>query len=126
VRQAPLHAHAQAVRLAGDYDAAAALFAESLALNRRIDDPSMVMVELHNLGQVEIHRGNVDAAAHLFAQLPPADDSLTRLNEAAVAFGRGDAEHARELLDQVFVAELSGDDLAELGWLREQLACAAS
>jgi ABC-type sugar transport system ATPase subunit len=123
--QAPLHAHAQALRLAGDYDTAAELFEQSLALNRRIGDHGMVIVELHNLGHVEIRRGNVEAAAAYFAQLPRSDTALTALNDAAVTLGRGERERARELLERVPADELPADDLRELEWLRERLACAA-
>ena len=128
--QATLHMQAQAARLAGDYDAAAHFFEKSLALNRRIDDPGMVTVELHNLGLVEIRRGNADAAEGYFAQLPPADDehgqALMRLNEAAVAFRRGDAEGARALLAGIDRELLFKDDRAELEWLEAQLECAGS
>jgi tetratricopeptide (TPR) repeat protein len=134
--QAPLHLEAQATRLAGDYHVAAGLFEASLALNRRIEDQSMVVVELHNLGHVEIHRGNADAAEGYFAQLPraedPYDEAMTRLNEAAVAFRRGDADTARaklEAAEGIFAAngtEAATDDRFELDWLREQLTCAAS
>ena len=129
-RQAPLHMQAQAARLAGDYDAAAALFAESLELNRRIDDPSMLPVDLHNLGSVEIHRGNGEAAERYFAQLPPPDDAygraLMRLNEAGVAYRKGDAERARELLAGVEREQFASDDRAELEWLEAELGCATS
>jgi tetratricopeptide (TPR) repeat protein len=128
--QAPLHLEAQATRLAGDYDRAAALFGQSLALNRRIDDPSMVVVELHNLGHVEIHRGNADAAECCFEQIPPAYDpyapDMTRLNDAAVAFLRGDAHRAHALLGDIDDGGLATDDRFELEWLRRQLACVAS
>ena len=124
--QAPLHMEAQVARQAGDYDTAAALFEESLALNRRIDDPSMVVVELQNLGLVEIHRDNVDAAERYFGELPPANEpygeALTRLNDAAVAFRKDDADRARDLLAGVDGALFAADDRAELDWLREQLA----
>jgi tetratricopeptide (TPR) repeat protein len=130
VGQAPLHMEAQATRLAGDYDGAAELFEQSLVLNRRIDDPSMVPVELHNLGLIEIHRGNADAAEDYFAQLPPSDEpyvqALMRLNRAGVAYRRGNVDEARELLAGVNGEELASDDRAELEWLREQLACAGS
>jgi hypothetical protein len=55
---------------------------------RRIGDPGMVAVELHNLGHVEIHRGNVEAAEECFEQVPHSDDrfseAMSRLNEATV------------------------------------------
>jgi tetratricopeptide (TPR) repeat protein len=128
--QASLHMGAQAARQAGDYDTAAALFEESLALNRRIDDPSMVPVELHNLGWVEIRRGNAEAAERYFAQLPPAQEdyerALMRLNEAGIAFRKGDARHARDLLADLDHELFATDDRAELAWLEEQLACAAT
>jgi tetratricopeptide (TPR) repeat protein len=130
--QGSLHMHAQAARLAGNYDEAAGLFQESLALNRRISDPGMVAVELHNLGHVEIHRGNVDAAEECFKQVPHSDDpyseAMSRLNEATVAFLRGDLDRARSLLEtaDTFFAEspMAGvaiDDRFELDWLRDQL-----
>jgi tetratricopeptide (TPR) repeat protein len=132
--QAPLHLHAQAVRQAGDYDEAAALFEQSLELNRRIGDDGMVGVELHNLGHVEIHRGNVDAAERYFAECaePGADDpyvvALTRFNEAAIAFARGDGDGASTLLTRGEAVldergiQLATDDQAEVDWLRRQLA----
>ena len=123
--QAPLHLEAQATRAAGDYDGAAELFEHSLALNRRIDDPSMVPVELHNLGLVEIHRGDADAAEQYFAQLPPSDDpylqALMRVNRAAVAYRRGNLDEARELLAGVDGQELASDDRQELEWLEREL-----
>ncbi len=134
--QAPLHSHAQATRLAGHYEEAARLFEQSLALNRRIDDQSMVTVEMHNLGHVEIHRGNADAAEQQFSQIPHSDDpyseGMTRLNEAALAFRRDEHDRAHSLLDRAEAIfrdngiEAAADDRFELDWLREQLACAAS
>jgi len=134
--QAALHSQAQAARLAGEYEEAATLFEESLALNRRIDDRGMVTVELHNLGHVEIRRGNVDAAETCFAQIPPADDvygqAMARLNDAVVAFARDDSERAGVLLgqaEQIFHEngmQAATDDQAELDRLRDQLTCAAS
>jgi tetratricopeptide (TPR) repeat protein len=132
--QAPLHLHAQAVRQAGDYDEAAALFEQSLELNRRIGDEGMVGVELHNLGHVEIHRGNVDAAERYFAECPEPDAgdpygvALTAFNEAAIAFSRGDRERASTLFARAEAVleesgiELATDDQSEVDWLRRQLA----
>jgi tetratricopeptide (TPR) repeat protein len=132
--QGPLHTHAQATRLLGDYEEAAELFSESLALNRRIGDQGMVGVELHNLGHVEIHRGNVDEAARYFAEVgasgasdDPYDEALGLANEAAVAFGRGERKAALALLDRAQsvldenAIELAADDRFELDWLRGKL-----
>ena len=133
--QAPLHMHAQALWLAGDYDGAARLFAESLELNRRLADHGMVVVELHNLGHVEVHRGNIDEAERLFtecAQSGSADDpyskAMLEVNTACVAWGRGDAERARSLLHSAesLLAKAgidpAAEDQTELRWLRDQLA----
>ena len=135
--QAPLHMHAQSTRLAGDYDEAAGLFEQSLELNRRIGDQGMVVVELHNLGHVEMHRGNADAAARYFAECAklgsadgPYGAAMTRLNEAAVAYGRGEYDRADELLDRAqSILDATGiepasDDKFELDWLRGRLAAA--
>jgi tetratricopeptide (TPR) repeat protein len=132
--QGAVHMHAQSVRLSGDYDEAARLFEQSLALNTRLDAQGMVDVEHHNLGHVEIHRGNVDSAARHFAQVPSSggdySKAMANLNEASVAFQRGDVVRARSLLEAAeptFVgsamAHLAVDDRYELDWLREQLAC---
>jgi tetratricopeptide (TPR) repeat protein len=135
--QGAIHVHAQAVRLSGDYDQAAGLFAASLALNQRFGEQGMVDVEHHNLGHVEIHRGNADAAAAHFAQLPSSDDDFSRamadLNEASVAFLRGNVVRARSLLETAeptfagsAMAHAAVDDRFELEWLKEQLASAAT
>jgi tetratricopeptide (TPR) repeat protein len=122
--QAPLHMEAQAARVAGNYDDAATLFEQSLELNRSIDDAGMVVAELHNLGWVEIRRNNVGAAERYFAELPPDEGHYRRLNDAAVAFRRGDIGRARGLLAEVDADQFFADDRAELDWLRDQVECA--
>jgi tetratricopeptide (TPR) repeat protein len=121
--QGPLHTEAQSTRMLGDLDTAAELFAQSLALNRRIGDLGMVAVELHNLGHVEIRRGNVEAAERIFNELGVGDDAHGTLGGAALAHARGDDHRARELLAhaELVRGELAADDRAELDWLREQL-----
>ncbi len=107
--QAPLFLHAQATRLTGDYDKAAALFEQSLDLNRKIGDQGMVAAELQNLGLVEIHRGNIDTAERsltegekLAEKLGFANDpyfaAITKLNHALIAYGRGNKDGSRALL----------------------------
>jgi hypothetical protein len=65
-------------------------------------------------------------AERYFAQLPPPDDpyteALMRVNDAGVAFRRGDAVRARELLAGLDDDDFASDDRAELAWRREQLA----
>jgi hypothetical protein len=58
---------------------------------------------------------------------------MMNLNDAQVAFARGDVERARNLLgtaEESFavssMARLAIDDRFELDWLRERLECAAS
>lgn len=137
--QAPLHMLAQGTRFTGDDDLAAALFSESLALNRHLGDRGMVVVELHNLGHVEMHRGNVEAAERCFAECAElsADDDLygeamRHLNRAVVAFARGDRRTATGLLRSadatlaVAGEEPAADDAFEMERLRRQLAGAAN
>lgn len=130
--QAPLHMHAQAARSLSDYDQAAALFGESLSLNRSIGDGGMVVVELHNLGHTEIRRGNADKAERLFAEcagLTKPDDSygpaMNILNRAAVAFARNDDKAAAELMERVEsgFASLGVDPASDSDfvWLRERI-----
>ena len=102
--QAPLFLHASATRLTGDYEQAAALFEQSLDLNRKIGDQGMVGTELQNLAFVEIHRGNVDAAERYVTEcekLGPANDpyhaAMTNLTRAMIAFARGDKNMSRTL-----------------------------
>ena len=132
---APLHMLAAGTRLAGDLDAAAELYRESLALNRRLGDRRMVGVELHNLGHLEVHRGNLDMARGYFTECVdlrdghnPYDVAMTTLNEAAVALVEGDRRGAAELLGRTQSAleragiVLDPDDAYEVDWLRGQLA----
>lgn len=132
---APLHLLAAGTRLAGDYDEAIRLYTESLELNRRLGDSRMVGMELHNLGHVEIHRGNVDDAERDFDECArfrghndPYEVAMTHLNQAALAWGRGERVRVSELLQQT-LSTLDGagivldpDDAFEIEWLRQQLA----
>ena len=133
--QVPLHLLAQAHRLMGALDEAAAFFEESLALNRKVGDSGMVVAELHNLGHVELRRGNVDRAERCFeesAALAGATDdpyglALRALNDAAVALARRDTgraktkfEEARAILARNAIT-LASDDARELEDLERRL-----
>jgi tetratricopeptide (TPR) repeat protein len=134
-RVMPLHLLAAGTRLAGDLDRAIELYTESLELNERLGDSRMVGVELHNIGQVELHRGNLDAAEHSFADAlesrspdDPYDEAMTRLNRAALAFHGGDLDRAGEQLglarsglSEAEIA-LDPDDDFEVQWLQERLS----
>jgi len=132
--QAPLFLHASATRLIGDYDQAAALFEQSLELNRKLRDQGMVAAELQNLGFVEIHRGNVDAAERYFTEgekIAPATDpysnAMSIINKAVIAFLRGERDESRSLLQRAqSVFKEAGiapgaDDQFEIDWLQRQL-----
>lgn len=131
---APLHLQAAGTRLAGELDEAVRLYVESLELNRRLGDTRMIAVELHNIGHVELHRGNEDAAERCFAECAtlrnpgdPYDAAMTRLNRAALSFARGDHAGARELLRDVEARlaaagiVLDPDDAYEVEWLRSRV-----
>lgn len=132
--QAPLLLHASATRMTGNYDQAAALFEQSLTLNRRIRDQGMVVAELQNLGLVEFHRGNFETAERYFAEserLGPSDDPYSRamagLYAAFMAFGWGNKNESRSLLQRaqsiLKEAKMNAgpDDQFEIDWLVGQL-----
>jgi tetratricopeptide (TPR) repeat protein len=131
----PLHLLAAGTRLAGDHDEAVALYTESIELNRELGDTNMVGMEFHNLGHVELHRGNVDGAECCFAESAevrsggnPYDVAMTHLNQAALAFAAAENERAAELLGLTeSTLESAGivldpDDAFEVDWLRGRLA----
>ena len=132
----PLHLLAAGTRLSGDYVGATALYTDSLALNRDLQDTGMVLTELHNLGHVSLHRGDVAAAEQYFAECSglrrgshnPYDRAMELLNGAALAFHRGHAEgmagvvaEVESTLDRAGIA-LDPDDRFEVDWLRGRLA----
>ena len=131
---APLHLLAAGTRLAGDYNRAIDLYAQSLELNRRLGDSRMVGMELHNIGHVEIHRGKVEEAERSFQECAsirnqddPYEAAMTHLNQACLAFARGEHEPAAELLRRT-QSTLDGagivldpDDAFEVKWLRERV-----
>ena len=134
-RVAPLHLLAAGTRLAGELDEAVALYEESLESNRRIGDRRMVAIELHNVGHVELHRGNIQKAERCFAEYvelhnpnDPYDAAMTKLDQAALALARGEANRALELLRgsestlQGAGIVLDPDDAFEVDRLHESLA----
>ncbi|MGH7434751.1 MAG: tetratricopeptide repeat protein [Polyangiaceae bacterium] len=130
----PLHLYAAGARLSGDYDRARALYLESVALADELGDERRKQQEFHNLGWVELHRGDVDAAERMFAErdarsgLDAMGDAWTELNQAAVALAQGRREEAARLFaaGQLKLAELGAaldpDDQFEFDWLRMQFA----
>src|SRR5712692_2586286 len=129
--QAPLFLHASATRLTGNYDQAAALFEQSVDLNRKIGDQGMVAAELQNLAFVEIHRGNVDPAERCLTEcekLGSANDpysvAMTSLARAMIAFARSDKNRSRTLLQRAqsilreAKIDAGPDDQFEIDWLQ--------
>ena len=126
---APLHLQAAGVRLQARYDEARVLYEESLRLNEELGNERGIAIELHNLGWVELHLGNVDEAAKRFHQRDQAgvqeayDRAWTDINWAAVAALRGDREDARRRLErrkhvlEEQAAILDPDDQFELDWV---------
>jgi hypothetical protein len=129
----PLHLQAAGVRLQRDYPGARELYLESLRLNSELGKTDWVVMELHNLGWVELHLGNVQAATARFHERDAASaadtygEAWTELNWSAVAAMQGDVAEAQRrfavgahALERLGVA-LDPDDLSELEWLREQV-----
>jgi hypothetical protein len=130
----PLHLQAAGLRLGGRYDLAREVYLESVALADRLGDEQRKQVEFHNLGWVELHRGDVDAAARMFAErdarsgIDAYTDAWQDLNAAALALARGDRDEAEQLFESGtqqptdLGVTLDPDDQSELDWLTQQLA----
>jgi tetratricopeptide (TPR) repeat protein len=129
----PLHLQAAGTRLQGNYPAARELYLESLRLNTELGNATWVWTELHNLGWVELHIGNVEAARSRFRERDAATDpdaygeAWKELNWSAVAAAEGDLTQARRryaagtsALDRLGMT-LDPDDRSELDWLTGQL-----
>lgn len=130
----PLHLLAAGTRLSGDLEDAVELYTESLELNHGLGNSLMVGMELHNLGHVELRRGNVDDAKRHFAECRelrnpdnPYDVAMTDLNDAALALDADDREEASRLLGRAELTlagagiVLDPDDQSEVDWLRDRL-----
>jgi tetratricopeptide (TPR) repeat protein len=129
----PLHLEAAGVRLKGEYVAARDLYLQSIDLNRTLGRADVVSMELHNLGWVELHLGNVGAAAARFRERDAGANSdaylnaWSDLNWAAIAATKGDIDAAQKrfdagmkALDELGVV-LDPDDKEEVEWLARLL-----
>ena len=129
----PLHLEAAGVRLQGEYVAARDLYLQSIDFNRTLGRADVVSMELHNLGWVELHLGNVGAAADRFRERDAGADSdaylnaWSDLNWAAIAAKKGDIDVAQQrfnagtrALDELGVV-LDPDDKEEVEWLARLL-----
>ena len=105
-RRGALHMLAWAAHTAGDLDEAERRFQESLEYRRRVAGPVSVAVEMSNLADLELERGNVARAAQLHAEaleVSHRDGSVYMLvnglpSFAAMALKAGLAEDAALLL----------------------------
>lgn len=103
---ASLNMLAAGTRLLGDFEGAAELYGESMELARELGNDRMVAMEQHNLGHVELHRGNLDEAERLFAARlafaggspDPYERAMTALDEGCLAAVRGQDDVACERL----------------------------
>lgn len=132
----PLHLQAAGTRLGGDYEGARSLYLESLGLSRELGDGYVETMELHNLGHVSLHLGDVTAAEGYFARwrerTVASDNSYDRamaaLNEAALSVAHGERHRAADRLAraETTLADagivLDPDDASEVEHLRGLLA----
>jgi len=128
----PLHLEAAGMRLQRRYNDARRLYLDSLELNKRLGDRRVVAVEQHNLGWVELHRGDLDAAEAWFRERDTNSsrdaygDAWAELNWAAVAVARGRIDEARRRFGLGAAAlerlgmTLDPDDQGEFDWLATQ------
>jgi len=130
----PLHLQAAGVRLQGQFHAARELYMESLDLDNALGNAARLPTEQHNLGWVELHLGNIDAAERRFRERDThagADaygDAWSDINWSAVASARGQWEEAKRRfalgmhgLESLRIA-LDPDDQSEVDWLSSRLA----
>jgi ATP/maltotriose-dependent transcriptional regulator MalT len=108
----PIHMHAVAVRMRGDFSAARLLYEESIEVNVQFGDKRMIAVEHRNLAYVELHDGHPDLARQLFGLAAQearalgydALEPFLLLDSAVVAFEDGDRDRAGRMAAAARVA----------------------
>jgi tetratricopeptide (TPR) repeat protein len=102
----PLHLQAAAARMLGDRVQARALYEESIALARELGTTGRLTIELHNLGYLDLHDGNLSDAKTRFREAlilaEKSRDELTLrysiLDGAIIALANGRLDNASRLL----------------------------
>lgn len=134
LEEAPRHMLAGAARMAGDVEAARALYEESIALNESLGNEDRAMRERYNLSWMELNANNVDRARKLFAavrlyviqreyrEFVP----YAALGAAAIAVCDGAQRQATQLLAVIATSlgenvQLDPDDAIEYELLRDRL-----
>ena len=122
---------ALATKATGNLIEAEPLFEQSLELNRKLNDENMIIVELHNLGHIEVQLGKVDEAEKHFDECEklsgntnnPYDMALNIFSKATIANARGNKKQARLLVKEarkiliennIVLAIEDEDDLSKL------------
>jgi predicted ATPase/DNA-binding SARP family transcriptional activator len=117
-RALALNAAAVLAWMQGDYEAATALFEESLAIERRMQDRLEIAWSLHQLGHVASDQGDFERARTLYDESlaifreldDPSGISTSLSDQANVALKRGDQEAARSLYEEsLAIAQASGN-----------------
>ena len=130
----PRHLEAVGERMRGDHQRAKALYLEGIAVAEEQGNVERVATEDHNLGWVELHLGDLEAAEMRFRRRDESGvadaylDAWRDLSWAAVACLRGDRREANSRFEAGAKAiaglgmELDPDDAMELEWLKSILA----
>ena len=106
--QGVLNFAGQSALALGNLNEAESFFRQSLELNRKLNDETMLTVDLHNLGHVEIRLGKIDEAERHFNECeklsPDPDDpyglALNLFNKATISYARNDILNARLFINQ--------------------------
>ena len=130
-----LHLRAVSARMAGDFEAARALYQQSITMNEELGEARFAAIEHRNLAYVELRAGNESRARELFAESTRRliGEDTTRyapyltFDQASVAALDHDFERAAMKLQQA-EAEFAAagivpdpDDAVEIARLREVL-----
>jgi pimeloyl-ACP methyl ester carboxylesterase len=101
LEERPRHVLAAVARLGGDYDLARERYLAGIELNDELGRPEAVNAEFYNLAFTELHRGDLDLARELFAEVQERvfrygyRTFVPYLGIAAAALASADGDHTR-------------------------------